>query len=386
MFAFGQNPNLLIVGNFSSETGYAWDTIQEYFVALGKMFLEQGHRAVVCFPEVRDLPARFKSEGIEVVRFDFSRSSVPALYRLIREHRIGVLYLTDWPTVSLRYVCSRLMGVRTIIVHKRTSGGQNTLGRLRTWVKRAVNRNRLFSADRVIAISEHVRKRLVVMSCFPEERADRIWNGVDTDKFKPGSDPYVFSEYRIPREKRIVFAYSRAVRYKGIEVLIDAADILVHRQQRKDLVFLYCGDGPDLAYFRAKVNQLKLDAHFICPGKTENIHRILKGVEIVVVPSLWDEPFGLAVIEAMATGKVVLASKVGGIVDIITDSIDGYLLPPGDSRSLAAKISEVVDRPDTKGMIGSKAREAVLRKFNIVTKKKELLALVAQTSGMAPSC
>ena len=386
MTSFGENPNLLIVGNFSLDTGYAWETIQEYFVALSGMFIEQGRRAIICFPQVTDIPTRFNSTDIEIVECDISKSSFFALFRLIRDRRIGVLYLTDWPTFSLRYLCARLAGIRTIIVHKRTHGGQDLPGSLKALIKRALNRSRLFSADRVIAISEYIRNRLVTVSCFPDERVYSIWNGVDVEKFKPGFDPYVFFEYGIPKHKRIVFACSRAVKYKGIEVLIEAADILIHQKNQRDLVFLYCGDGPDLDYFRAKVRNLKLQDYFLCPGQTQSVYRILKGVEVVAVPSLWEEPFGLAVIEAMATKKVVIASKVGGIIDIISDAVDGYLVPGGHANALADKIMDVMNKPEAYREMRERARGTVVRKFNITSKKEELLDLVARTSGMVRSC
>jgi len=374
--------NILLVGNFAADTGYAWKTIQEYFVALGQMFIERGNHAVVCFPELRDVPARFKNTKIKVLRFNFSKSRLPSLYRFIRKHGIGTVYLTDSPTYSWRYFFSRLAGVRTIIVHKRTSEGEDVPGAFKTQVKRLLNTNLLVSADQVIVVSEYIRRGVIRVACFPEERIHKIWNGADIGKFKPEYDPFVTSAYGIEKGKKIIFAYSRAIKYKGIQVLIEAARILVHEKRRQELMFLYCGDGPDLEYLRGLVTEFKLSDYFLCPGKTEDIDRILKGVDIVVVPSLWEEPFGLAVIEAMATEKVVIASNVGGIVDIINDSVDGFLVRPGDSEELVNKIVEVLNRPQFRQMIGKNARETVVRKFNIVEKKKELLEFVEQTSAL----
>ena len=363
-----------MVGNFAAETGYAWNTIQEYFVAVGNLFVQRDGQAIVCFPKVDEIPLRFASTEIKVLCFNFACSSLLALYRFIREHRITIVYLTDWPTYSVRYFCLRLAGVRRIVVHKRTPEGLDYPRGLKRWIKINLNSNSLISADHVIAISEYVRHALIRVACFPEERIQKIWNGIDINRFSPGSGRcYLSEKYGIPRHKKVIFAYSRAIKYKGIQVLIEAARVLIHEENRKDLMFLYCGDGPDLENFRKIVWKYDLGAYFLCPGESNDIDTILKSVEMVVVPSLWQEPFGLAVIEAMATEKVVIASKVGGIVDIIEDSVNGYLLPAGNSEELAKKIAFVLDRPDRHKLIEKKARATVVKTFDIDKKKDEVV-------------
>ena len=103
------------------------------------------------------------------------------------------------------------------------------------------------------------------------------------------------------------------------------------------------------------------------------IDKILKGVTIVVVPSIWQEGFGLSVIEGMASGKAVIASNVGGIVEIIDDGENGYLFPAGDGQALALNIFGLVDDQPLRNRIGNAARRKVITNFNIQDKKRELL-------------
>ena len=371
--------NLLIVGHFSAGVGYAWNTISEYFLALGKMFLKLGSRAYIWYPRVEQIPEKFQGTGIEIMQYDFFDSNLFDLYHFIKTNAIKVVYLTDRPVFSFRYLICRLAGVKKMVVHDRTSGDRDIPGLLKKWIKKVINHYPVLSADVAIAISEFVRNRLIHVNCFPEQRTVRIWNGVDIEKFKPGFDDLVYREFNIPRSKRIVFSYSRANRYKGIEILIDAARILIHEKKRNDLFFLYCGDGPDLEHFRSLVSENKLTDYFLCPGYSEAADRILKGVDVVVVPSLWQEGFGLSVIEGMASGKPVIASRVGGIMEIITDYKDGFLIPPGDSESLSAKISEIVDDGELEKRIGSASRRTAEKSFNIEDKKRELLHLLTDS-------
>jgi glycosyltransferase involved in cell wall biosynthesis len=90
---------------------------------------------------------------------------------------------------------------------------------------------------------------------------------------------------------------------------------------------------------------------------------------------LWQEGFGLSVVEGMASGKVVIASNVGGIGEIIDDARNGYLFPAGDKQSLSAKILSVLDDEDLQRIIGEAARRTVIEKFDIEDKKGELLKL-----------
>lgn len=370
-----QQRNLLIVGQFAPDVGYAWDTIGEYFVALGDLFRSHGFRATICYPELDEASRKFSEAGIDVARFDFGRESLGRVYQFVRDRKIGAVYLTDQPLFSARYLACRLAGVRTIAVHDRTSGERDRPGALKRVVKSLIHRYPGFSADVAIAISDFVKRRIVDVACFPEKRVVRIWNGIDVGRFFPAADDYVFREFGIPGDSVVVFTSSRANRYKGVEVLIEAAEILVQREGRRNLFFLFCGDGPDLGRFRALVSEKGLEGRFLCPGKTKEVARILRGASIVVVPSLWQEGFGLSVIEGMGSGKVVFASRVGGIPEIIHDGVDGFLFTAGRSDELASGIAKVLDTPGLQAKIALEARERVVASFNIVDKKRELVAL-----------
>lgn len=370
--------NLLIVGNFSSDTGYAWRTIEEYFVALGEFFLEKGCRVLVCYPKVDEISDRIASAKLEVLEFDFAKSSLTGLYRFMKRHEIRVLYLTDQPVYSVKYLICRLAGVKRIIVHDRIAGGDDIPGPLKRTLKTLVNYYPLLSADRAVAVSEFIRQRLLGISCFPAGRTVKIWNGIDIERFRPVRDSFVFRRFGIPLTARIVFASSRADRKKGIPVLIEAADILINQKKIRDLYFLYCGDGYDLAYFKELVSRKGLEKIFICAGESQDVWRILAGVHVVVVPSVCQEAFGLSVVEAMACGRVVVASRIGGIAEIIRDGVDGHLISAGAVDTLAEKIADVLEHAEDQQRVGLRARRSVVEKFNISDKKQELVELFSR--------
>jgi glycosyltransferase involved in cell wall biosynthesis len=367
----GPSDNLLIVGNFPSDTGYAWKTIGEYFLALAGLFKELGGETVICYPKLNGKPERFTEAGIRIESFDFFNSSLYSIYKFIRKYRITVLYLTDRGVLSLRNVAARLAGVKKIVYTDRTSGHRDIPRGVRKLWKQIVHRYPIASVDLAVGVSNYIHRRIKNVICVPEERTARIYNGLDIEKFKPGEDGYVYECYGIPREKKIVFAHSRANKYKGIQTLIEAADIIVNRQKRDDVIFLYCGDGPDIGCFRDMVAQRNLNDRFHCPGPSNEVVRIMKGVTVAVVPSIWQEGLGLSVFEAMATGKPIAATRVGGIVEIIENGKDGFLFEPEDSESLVDILTKLLDDEELCARTGTAARKTMVTKWNIEDRKKE---------------
>jgi len=373
-----RNDNLLLVGNFAPGTGYAWTMIESCFTALGHHFRTRGARAWACFPSVDQMPAAYTEHGIEIEPFDFASATPWQLWRFVRQRRIGTVYLIDWPTSSLRYAVLRLAGVHRLVEHDHTAGTVERLDPLRRGLRFVANRLRWCSADRVIAVSDYVRDVLHRVHAVPTAKLLTIHNGITTDgPEEPAVD--LHARYAIPRDRQVVFCASRANRYKGIEVLIDAAATLVRERGRDDLHFLYVGDGPDLERFRARVARQRIDDHFTLPGKVPSITTLLPGVTVSVAPSLVNEGFGMVVIEAMAAGKPVIASRSGGMAELIDEGHDGFYVAPGNADELAGAIDRVTANPETCARVGAQARRSVMQRFTTSQQHARLIAAFAET-------
>ena len=107
-------------------------------------------------------------------------------------------------------------------------------------------------------------------------------------------------------------------------------------------------------------------------GFVSDIPTFLSGVDVFVLPSLY-EGLGVAAIEAMAAGKPVVASRVGGLPELIDDAVTGFLVPPGDSSALAGAISRVLSQKGALDSMGVSARERVRQHFTLeqMAKKNE---------------
>jgi len=158
--------------------------------------------------------------------------------------------------------------------------------------------------------------------------------------------------------RRILFA-GRIVPPKGLSVLIEAAPAVDGR-------FVVCGDGWQLEQMRSLAGRLGVGERFEFRGwlEPEELARELAASTVVVLPSVWPEPFGLVGIEAQAAGRPVVASATGGIGDWLEDGLSGLLAAPGDPGDLAAKLNELLGDPARCERMGEAGRRSVAERFS----------------------
>ncbi len=158
--------------------------------------------------------------------------------------------------------------------------------------------------------------------------------------------------------RRVVFA-GRVVTPKGVGVLIRAARTV-------DGEFVICGDGWQLNAMRRLARRLGVLDRVRFTGwlGAEALARELAGASVVVMPSLWPEPFGLVGIEALAAGRPVIASATGGVGDWLEDGVNGLLVKPGDAPALARALDELLGDPARQRAMGLAGREMVASRFS----------------------
>jgi glycosyltransferase involved in cell wall biosynthesis len=158
--------------------------------------------------------------------------------------------------------------------------------------------------------------------------------------------------------RRVVFA-GRIVRPKGVDVLIRAAcDV--------DAELVVCGDGRDLEEMRTLAQSLGVEKRICFTGwlGADQLAQQLADASVVVVPSLWPEPFGLVGIEALAAGRPAVASSTGGIGDWLEDGVSGLCVPPGDVPLLAGALNELLADPGRQAAMGIAGKRAVAERFS----------------------
>lgn len=177
----------------------------------------------------------------------------------------------------------------------------------------------------------------------------------------------------LPREPAVLYA-GRLAEVKGLRLLMAAWDRYLGLSNVPGLRFRIAGSGPlerevaEWAAARPSVEMLGLVPASRCA-------ELMSTARAVVVPSAWEEPFGLVVVEAMAAGTPPIAAGHGSFAELITPGVDGALFRPGDAESLAAVIADVAAHPETYQAYGSRARETYEDRFNPDQSLKHLLEI-----------
>jgi glycosyltransferase involved in cell wall biosynthesis len=179
-------------------------------------------------------------------------------------------------------------------------------------------------------------------------RASVMYNGIRLEDFE-GVAPHVH-----PRP--YLLAIGRVVAQKGFDILIEA--LVRARLESHDL--LIAGDGPERAALekQARETGLARRVHFLGRADRQKAIALFKGCAFFVLPSRM-EPFGIVNLEAMAAGKAVVASRTGGVPEVVLDDETGLLVPPGDPAALAAAISRLVADEPLRQRLGAAGRRRV---------------------------
>jgi glycosyltransferase involved in cell wall biosynthesis len=201
---------------------------------------------------------------------------------------------------------------------------------------------------------------------------------VDTKRFNPYLNKNLKKELGI-EDKTIVLYIGRLVLEKGVDYLIKAFSKVLQKDSKAILVIV--GEGPLKNELYNLVNELKIKDHviFLKAVPYSRIHKIHAISDITVLPSIptksWMEQFGYVLIEAMACGKPVVASRCGAIPEIVIDNETGFLVEPGNINELTEKISLLISDNKLRETMGYKGRIRVERKFSyeaVIPKIKEL--------------
>jgi len=162
----------------------------------------------------------------------------------------------------------------------------------------------------------------------------------------------------------------RIAPWKGQHVVVEAAPTVL--QSFPNVVFWLVGgalfgdiDTSYEARLRQRILEGSLGRHVVLTGHRDDISAVMACSDVVLHTSVKPEPFGLSIVEAMAQGKPVIATRSGGVPEVIDDGRTGVLVPPGDAPALADAIIRLLRDPEAAMAIGRAAREAVRERFSI---------------------
>jgi glycosyltransferase involved in cell wall biosynthesis len=221
--------------------------------------------------------------------------------------------------------------------------------------------------DRFVMVSHHVAG-LWLASGLDPDRVDVVFNGVDPAEYPFGGDEERSGARHalgLGEDPFVVTYFGRIDREKGVHVLLDAWRRLDFGPDEARLLVMGSATvHADAAAYRAELEELATDTVRFVPGRRDVVTP-LHASDVVVVPSVWQEPFGRTVIEALCTGRPVLASRVGGIPEILTGPLGRFLFEPSDAAGLAEQLAGLVHWRDKEPELAQLCRARVLDQFTL---------------------
>ena len=353
---------------------YRGDLFGSFIFDLALGLVRRGHRVQIITPHARDLPTRELVDGVSVRRFRYAvpsglqrlaygggipsnlksslwaRVLVPVflaafVLRALQAVRGCQVVHCHWTICGLiGYLATRLwrrpvvLSVRGSDVHVFSDG---LMGRFSRRIWRWM--------DQIIAVSEDLAKQLEERG-IPRSKIRVVYNGVD-DEFKPRDRDHCRSNLGLPSPRFIALFVGLLAHVKGIEILLQAVETV----EDADLLCVLVGDGP----LRERLEQQAGDkVLFVGQRPREEIADWLNAADVLVLPS-FSEGRPNVVLEAMACAKPVIASRVGGVPELVEEGVTGRLIAAGSSAELAAALRDLMaDRSALKEM-GRAARSRV---------------------------
>ena len=381
--AASASETLLCVMNYPANSGYAWNYIENLCARLADRLAASGVRTWIAYPSIPSRPRALEGSIARPVVLDARAKSVSALFSVlhfVKRHRVTLVYFAENEAYSWKFPLLRLAGVRRIVVHYHHAGAVTPARGFRRSLKQVRARLPGLGADAVITVSDFVATVHRQGALTPAPRVARVWNSipVPNEELIHTQRQQFREQLGIPPDAILLTCGCRAALEKGVDVLLRAFELAraAGVSIGADLRLAYAGDGVDFERFQEIRNGLasKDQIHFI--GRVSDASALLSAADIVVVPSNYDEAFGLAALEGMAHQKPVVASRVGGIPEMVRHEEEGLLVPAGDEKALAEAILRLARDRSLAREMGVRGRERVRTEFRPDYMIEQMAALV----------
>ena len=294
--------------------------------------------------------------------------AVVRLARLIRLQRPQILHTHTAKAGAIGRLAALLAGDARppIIVH--TFHGHVLRGYFGPWQTaffRLLERRLAEVATVLIAVSPEVRDDLVALGVAPAEKFVVIRLGIELEqRVDPGQDGRVETRRMlgIPPERFVVGWIGRMTGVKRTDDVLLAVKRL--REREVDAALCMVGDGPDRELVERRASELGIVRHCFFLGYQEDVAPFYAAFDAMVLPS-GNEGTPVSAIEALASGRPVVATRVGGVPDVVRDGEDGFLVERGDIEQLAERLALLARDPELREQMGRAGRERVVPRYAV---------------------
>ena len=334
-----------------------------------------GHRAALVAHPDGELRRR-ADEGLELIpiapRTEMDLSAAWKFSRLVKRLRPDVIHAHDPHGVAMASLAlsigsasakgapmPALVAARRVDFHLKG----NSFSR---WKYRQV--------DCFIAASEAIR-RMLVGDGVPAERTVTVHEGIDVERAQHVPAVNVHEAFWLPHGAPVVGNVAALVPHKGQRYLIDAAQLVI--QQLPDTRFVILGEGELRDHLEKQVHEHHLEKHVLLPGFRTDVLGCIKGFDLFAMSSV-TEGLGTSLLDAMACARPIVATRAGGIPEIVEDELNGLLVPVRDHHALAVAIVRALKDPSLRTRMGEAGLARANERFTVERMVSETAAVYAR--------
>jgi len=343
-----------------------------WFRELSEQLGSCGFHSVLCYlnspPEqIREF-LQLPNVKLEVLEDSYQLQWKPTrgLHRLLRRYKPRIVHCHYTGFVSPYAWLSKLHSAEKRFFTDQTSRPEGHLMGVASLWKRAIVSMINYPLTGVQCVSNYGYECNVTARLLPRSRYTVIYNAVDICRALGGlqAAEAFRRRYSVPDQRAIVVQVSWIIPEKGIQDLLQAASLVL--SQMPDVQFVIVGDGPRRSEYEKLAAELRISEHLTWTGVVRDplTEGVYAAADVVCQMSRWNEVFGQVIAEAMASGKPVIGTRVGGIPELINDGETGFLVERGDIRAMADRILHLLNDPGQRSRMGNKGRESAEARFD----------------------
>jgi len=339
--------------------------MKEHVLTLAENFDRQRYNLMVCGPDYGDIMKQLQGMGVQTFSLALKGSFNPfqdvqviiQLIKLLRQHAVKIIHTHGAKAGLVGRLAARRAGVPISIAtfHNFIYGEEHPMWKKNSFAM--IQRLLARQTDYAITVSEALGNEIKRVERFPDQRVTTIYNGINLNKFNQITE--------VTRKKRelglekyapVVGVVARLIPQKGVSCFLKAAKIVQDH-------FLVVGDGPARLTLEQEAVSLGLKK-ILFAGFRFDVPQLLPLINIFVIPSI-SEGLSIGALEAMAARRPIVASKVGGLPELLRHGKTGMLVPPNDPAALAKTIVTILERPFFAEILGLQARQDVEKRFSV---------------------
>jgi glycosyltransferase involved in cell wall biosynthesis len=325
---------------------------------------KQGHDLFLLCPPESPIAVEAERLGIRVIplkiRHAFDLRALGRIKKIIRDQGIEVLHTHSSVDSWAASLAGKWAGVPVLVRTRHISvpGKSHFL-------------NKVYALpDAVITTGEQIRRTLINGHHLKEDRVFSIPTGVDLERFFPRPpDPGLKKELGLTEDSLVICLAAVLRAQKRHELIIAAAPAILERYPR--VRFLFVGEGPGRQRIEGEIRRRKMEDFFLMTGHRKDMPEIISITDIGVISSQ-AEGVPQFLLQAMAMARPMVATKVGGIPEIVAPEVNGLLIPPEDPAALAQAVIRLLDDQALAERLGEKARKLIEEKYSAAGMAEEV--------------